>query len=279
MPLGGYGLQAVKFTISHQLGEISTRRVCFPTPGRCPGCCPKCSWLMESQRETRCVSISPISSSASPNGDPVPTPLPSPSLCFCYPALCVSPVVLGNILSPGVKETPGILAGGLLWECTGPLHGADLGLLAAAPNLLFVHFSHDQLRQVCFQGGLERDFPRSCLEGDYQALSQLRLGLPTQMFCDGLSNFGLIASLKAHGLDFPANRPGVMQKSGWFSTTVQLNPLQGPIDSKEVSWKSTLFSQVALSHGHNLQLSLLLVPKAKQCCSRRGYQGSQKAGM
>lgn len=101
LPLGGYGLQAGKFTISHQLGEISTRRVCFPTPGRCPGCCLQCSWLMESQRETRCVSTSPISSSASPKSDPVPTPLTGPSLCFSYPALCVSPIVLGILFPQG----------------------------------------------------------------------------------------------------------------------------------------------------------------------------------
>lgn len=118
----------------------------------------------------------------------------------------------------------------------------------------------------------------SHLEGDYEALSQLLLGLPTQMFfCDGLSNFGLIASLKAHGLDFSANMPGVMQKSSCFFTTVWLNPLQGHIDSKEVSWRSTLFSPVRQSHSHNLQCSVSSVlavgPKNKVVLLMQGMSG------
>ena len=60
---------------------------------------------------------------------------------FLLPSGLCQPHHAGNVISPGVKETLGILAGGLLLECTGPLHGAVLGLLAAAANLLLMHFS------------------------------------------------------------------------------------------------------------------------------------------
>lgn len=114
---------------------------------------------------------------------------------------------------------------GLQWSS-----GQDL--LSAGPNLLLMPFSPLSAKVGLLSGCLGKGL---CLVMFRKRLSSSQ---PAQRsFGNWLSNFDLIAPFKAHGLDFPANIPGVTQKSRWFFLQ-QLTPLQGHIDRKEVSWSS-----------------------------------------
>jgi len=223
---------------------------CFPAPGR--------SWLTPTALLPYGVTEGNQVCFHRPHllqcllkGGPVPAPFPIPSICFC--ALCQPPHA-GNIISPGVQEAPDVLAGGLLWECTGPLHGADLVLLAAAPSLLLMHFSALSTKVGLLSGWLGTGL---CLVTFGRRLSSsvttaVGSAKPNVLLC-WVIKFWIDCIFEGHGLDFPANIPGVMKKSSCFLTTVQRNPLQGDVDSKGVSWRSALFSEVGLSHSHSLQ--------------------------
>lgn len=150
---------------------------------------------------------------------------------FLLPSVLCQPHHAGNIISPGVKKGPGTMAGRLLWDCSGPLYGDGQGLLAEGPNLLLMPFSplpaKVSLLSGCRGMGL-------CVVMFRKSLSSSQ---PAQrLFCNWLSSFDMIAPFKAHGFDFPANIPGVMQKSSCFFLQ-QLNPLQGHIHRKEVFWR------------------------------------------
>lgn len=165
---------------------------------------------MDSWSKTRCIATSPMSSS-----DPEKVVL---SLHFyLFPPYIpvtqcsVSASSCWEYYFPGVKKGPGTMAGRLLWDCSGPLYGDGQGLLAEGPNLLLMPFSPRPAKVSLLSGCRGMGL---CMVMFRKRLSSSQ---PAQrLFCNWLSSFDMIAPFKAHGFDFPANTPGVMQKSSCF---------------------------------------------------------------